>query len=85
MFKKAIVALKEKSRSSPYAIAKYIKEKHKSILPTNFKKMLGLQSKNSALKGKLTKVKASYKLSGAEKKDKASKPSKPVTKKADSE
>lgn len=63
MIKEAISALKEKGGSSPYAIAKYMEEKHKAVLPANFRKILGLQLKNSATKGKLTKVKASYKLS----------------------
>ncbi|PWA36442.1 Histone H1/H5 [Artemisia annua] len=70
MIKEALLALGEKGGSSPHAIAKYMEEKHKSVLPDNFRKMLALQLKNSASKGKLTKVKASYKLSDAAKKDK---------------
>ncbi|XP_062102542.1 histone H1 [Humulus lupulus] len=70
MIKEAVLALKEKSGSSPYAIAKYMEEKHKAVLPANFKKMLGLQLKNSTSKGKLIKIKASYKLSEAGKKEK---------------
>ncbi|KAF4371849.1 hypothetical protein F8388_009269 [Cannabis sativa] len=70
MIKEAVLALNEKSGSSPYAIAKYMEEKHKSVLPANFKKMLGLQLKNSISKGKLIKIKASYKLSEAGKKEK---------------
>lgn len=62
MIKEAISALKEKGGSSPYAIAKYMEDKHKAVLPANFRKILGLQLKNSATKGKLIKVKASYKL-----------------------
>ncbi|KAI3451471.1 hypothetical protein Pfo_008136 [Paulownia fortunei] len=70
MIKEALLALNEKSGSSPYAIAKYMEEKHKAVLPANFRKILGLQLKNSATKGKLIKIKASYKLSESGKKDK---------------
>ncbi|KAK1359857.1 Histone H [Heracleum sosnowskyi] len=63
MIKEAISALKERGGSSPYAIAKYMEDKHKAVLPANFRKILGLQLKNCATKGKLTKVKASYKIS----------------------
>ncbi|KAL6227052.1 hypothetical protein ACLB2K_001011 [Fragaria x ananassa] len=70
MIKEALLALNEKSGSSPYAIAKYMEENHKA-LPVNFKKTLALQLKNSEARGKLVKVKASYKLSDAGKKDKS--------------
>ncbi|KAM7520102.1 hypothetical protein LguiB_019064 [Lonicera macranthoides] len=70
MIEEAILALNDRSGSSPYAIAKYMEEKHKAVLPANFRKILGLQLKNSASKGKLIKVKASYKLSDSTKKDK---------------
>nr|GEX16826.1 histone H1 [Tanacetum cinerariifolium]GEX27906.1 histone H1 [Tanacetum cinerariifolium] len=70
MIKEAILALGEKGGSSPHAISKYMEEQHKSVLPENFRKKLALQLKNSAAKGKLTKVKASYKLSDSAKKDK---------------
>ncbi|WCJ32588.1 Histone H1 [Euphorbia peplus] len=63
MIKEALMALKEKNGSSPYAIAKHMEEKHKAVLPANFRKMLGLQLKNSTARGKLMKIKASYKLS----------------------
>lgn len=63
MIKEALVALNEKGGSSPYAIAKYMEEKHKSVLPANFRKILALQLKNQASRGKLVKIKASYKLS----------------------
>ncbi|XP_061345644.1 histone H1 [Gastrolobium bilobum] len=69
MIKEALLALNEKGGSSPHAIAKYMEEKHKSVLPANFKKILGLQLKNQAAKGKLVKIKASYKLSEAAKKE----------------
>lgn len=64
------MALNEKGGSSPYAIAKYMEEKHKAVLPANFKKILGLQLKNQATRGNLVKIKASYKLSETTKKDK---------------
>ncbi|EFH60366.1 hypothetical protein ARALYDRAFT_480711, partial [Arabidopsis lyrata subsp. lyrata] len=63
MIKEALMALKEKNGSSPYAIAKKIEEKHKSLLPESFRKILSLQLKNSVAKGKLVKIRASYKLS----------------------
>ncbi|KRX11649.1 Histone H1, partial [Trichinella nelsoni] len=66
------LALNEKGGSSPYAIAKYMEENHKA-LPANFKKTLALQLKNSEARGKLVKVKASYKLSEAGEKDKTHK------------
>lgn len=70
MIKEAITSLNEKNGSSPYAIAKYMEEKHKEVLPANFRKILALQLKNSTAKGKLRKIKASYELSEAGKKDK---------------
>lgn len=63
MIKEALMALQDKSGSSAYAIAKYMEEKHKSELPANFRKILSLQLKNSTAKGKLVKVRASFKLS----------------------
>ncbi|KFK40182.1 hypothetical protein AALP_AA3G341000 [Arabis alpina] len=63
MIKEALMTLKEKNGSSPYAIAKKIEEKYKSVLPENFRKTLSLQLKNSVAKGKLVKIRASYKLS----------------------
>ncbi|XP_030524002.1 histone H1 [Rhodamnia argentea] len=80
MIKEAILALDEKSGSSPYAIAKYMEDKHKAVLPSNFRKILALQLKNSASKGKLIKVKASYKLSETGKKESAKPSSKPPKK-----
>ncbi|GMP26052.1 hypothetical protein CsSME_00002649 [Camellia sinensis var. sinensis] len=47
MIKEALLALNEKSGSSPYAIAKYMEEEHKPVLLENFRKILGLQLKNS--------------------------------------
>lgn len=71
MIKEALLALDEKTGgSSPYAIAKYMEEKHKAVLPANFRKILALQLKNSTSRGKLIKIKGSYKLSEAGKKEK---------------
>ncbi|XP_042481727.1 histone H1 [Macadamia integrifolia] len=69
MIKEALLALQDKSGSSPYAIAKYMEEKHKAVLPANFRKILALQLKNCVAKGKLIKIKASFKLSESGKKD----------------
>jgi len=69
MIKDALVSLNEKTGSSAYAIAKYMEEKLKAVLPANFRKTLGLQLKNSVAKGKLIKIRASYKLSEAGKKE----------------
>ncbi|KAI7751082.1 hypothetical protein M8C21_013197 [Ambrosia artemisiifolia] len=77
MIKEALLALNEKNGSSPHAIGKYMEDKHKAVLPDNFRKMLSLQLKNSASKGKLTKVKASYKL--CEDGNKPKKTKKPTT------
>lgn len=63
MIKEALMNLKEKNGSSPYAIARQIEEKYKPLLPENFRKTLSLQLKNSVAKGKLVKIRASYKLS----------------------
>ncbi|KAJ6912050.1 hypothetical protein NC652_022358 [Populus alba x Populus x berolinensis] len=62
MVKEAIVALKGRSGSSQIEIAKFIEEKHKSNLPTNFKKLLLVHLKKLVAYGKLVKVKNSFKL-----------------------
>ncbi|RZC66210.1 hypothetical protein C5167_009898 [Papaver somniferum] len=69
MIKESLLALNEKAGSSPYAIAKYMEEKHKDVLPANYKKMLGVQLKNCVANQKLIKIKASFKLSDASKKE----------------
>lgn len=61
MIQDAISSLKDKTGSSQYAIAKFIAKKQEN-LPTNFKKILLIQLKRLVVKGKLVKVKASYKL-----------------------
>lgn len=85
MIKEALLALHEKGGSSPYAVAKYMEDKHMDELPSNFRKILGLQLKNSAAKGKLIKIKASYKLSDAGKKETTTKTSTKKLPKADPE
>ncbi|XP_010528807.1 PREDICTED: histone H1.1-like [Tarenaya hassleriana] len=64
MITDAILALKERSGSSQYAITKYIEENHKQ-LPGNFRKLLLIQLKRLVASGKLVKVKNSFKLSPA--------------------
>ncbi|KAH9313834.1 hypothetical protein KI387_022461, partial [Taxus chinensis] len=55
MITEAITVLKEHDGSSPIAILKFLLDKYKSNLPTNFKKQLGLQLKNLTKSGKLMK------------------------------
>ncbi|PNY05452.1 histone H1, partial [Trifolium pratense] len=74
MIKDAIVSLKERTGSSQYAIAKFIEEKHKQQLPSNFKKLLLQNLKKNVASGKLVKVKGSFKLPS-----KTTKPSSSVT------
>ncbi|KAK7277793.1 hypothetical protein RJT34_22810 [Clitoria ternatea] len=65
MIADAISTLKERTGSSQPAIAKFIEEKHKKVLPPNFRKTLSLQLKNCVKSEKLYKVKNSYKLSSS--------------------
>ncbi|KAK3043470.1 hypothetical protein RJ639_002049 [Escallonia herrerae] len=65
MIEEAIVALKERTGSSQYAIGKFIEEEQKDHLPSNFKKLLLVQLKKLVASGKLTKVKNSFKISPA--------------------
>ncbi|KAH0456307.1 hypothetical protein IEQ34_014214 [Dendrobium chrysotoxum] len=69
MIKEAILALHERTGSSPYAIAKFMEEKHKGELPENFRKLLAVQLRNCTVRGKLAKVKASFKLSSSAKQE----------------
>lgn len=61
MITEAIVALKERSGSSQYAIQKYIEEHHKNLLP-KFRKSLLKNLKKLVADEKLVKIKNSYKL-----------------------
>jgi histone H1/5 len=82
MIKDAIMALHERTGSSSYAIAKHMEDKYKGQLPANFKKILANQLKGFAAKGKLVKVKASFKLSETGRKEvKPVKEKKPVAEK----
>jgi histone H1/5 len=82
MINEAITALKERTGSSAHAIAKYMDDKYRASLPANYKKMLSIQLRGFAAKGKLVKVKASYKLSDAAKKDSPKAKAKPAAKAA---
>ncbi|KAF8662188.1 hypothetical protein HU200_056385 [Digitaria exilis] len=80
MIKEAILAQDGgKVGASPYAIAKHMGEKHRDVLPANYRKVLAVQLRNFAAKGRLVKVKASFKLAAAEeKKAAAAKAKKPA-------
>ncbi|CAM6087571.1 unnamed protein product [Calypogeia fissa] len=62
MIKKAILWQKERAGSSPYAIAKFLKDTYKTNLPHNFRKTLALELEKWTDRGKLKKVRNSYKL-----------------------
>ncbi|KAF7817821.1 histone H1-like [Senna tora] len=85
MITDAIVALKERTGSSQYAITKFIEEKHKDLPPT-FRKLLLYYLKKMVVAEKLVKVKNSFKLpptrSAPAKKPVDAKPAKPTTKTA---
>lgn len=76
MIKEAIVTLKERNGSSQPALKKFIGNKYK--LPDGWEKTLGVQLKRLTKDGKLTKVKASFKLGESLKKA----PAKPKAAKA---
>eukprot|EP00192_Tetraselmis_astigmatica_P024949 CAMPEP_0117678328 /NCGR_PEP_ID=MMETSP0804-20121206/17237_1 /TAXON_ID=1074897 /ORGANISM="Tetraselmis astigmatica, Strain CCMP880" /LENGTH=158 /DNA_ID=CAMNT_0005487705 /DNA_START=34 /DNA_END=510 /DNA_ORIENTATION=- len=64
----AISSLKDRTGSSLPAIVKFVDTKYSKDLPENWKKLLSVQLKRLVESGKLTKVKASYKLGEALKK-----------------
>lgn len=69
MIKEAILSQDGgKVGASPYAIAKHMGEKHRDVLPPNYRKVLAVQLRGFAAKGRLVKVKASFKLSASEEK-----------------
>jgi histone H1/5 len=72
MIKAAILSQDGKAGASPYAIAKHMGEKHRDVLPANYRKVLAVQLRNFAAKGRLVKVKASFRLAEAEEKKVAS-------------
>lgn len=67
LISEAITGLKERTGSSYPAIKKFIGSKHK--LPTGWEKVLAQQLKKQAAAGKLVRVKASFKLGDALKKE----------------
>jgi len=69
MIKEAILSQDGgKVGASPYAIAKHMGQKHRDVLPPNYRKVLAVQLRGFAAKGRLVKVKASFKLAAAEEK-----------------
>lgn len=76
----AISTLKERTGSSQQAIAKFIEEKHKKVLPPNFRKLLSLQLKKFVKSEKLFKVKNSYKISSTNETQKSKKRATPPPK-----
>lgn len=77
MIKEAIAALKDRTGSSQPAIAKFIEERYPGALPPNFRKLLSVQLKKFAKSEKLVKVKNSFKIAPAVKKQAASTGEKP--------
>uniref|UniRef100_A0A5B7CB14 Putative histone H1 n=1 Tax=Davidia involucrata TaxID=16924 RepID=A0A5B7CB14_DAVIN len=67
MISEAITSLKDRTGSSQPAIAKFIEDKYRALLPPNFKKMLSIQLRKFVKSEKLFKVKNSYKISEDEK------------------
>ena len=69
MIKDAIMAAGDgKAGASTYAIAKHVGERHGDALPGNYRKVLAVQLRNFAAKGRLVRVKASFRLAPAEEK-----------------
>ena len=63
MIKEAIMAAGDgKAEASTYAIAKHVGERHGDSLPGNYRKVLAVQLRNFAAKGRLVRVKASFRL-----------------------
>ncbi|XP_048544075.1 histone H1-like [Triticum urartu] len=57
-----------KAGASAYAIAKRVGERHGEALPGNYRKVLATQLRGFAAKGRLVRVKASFRLAPAEEK-----------------
>ncbi|KAF7045985.1 hypothetical protein CFC21_055045 [Triticum aestivum] len=82
MIKEAIMAAGDgQAGASAYAIAKRVGERHGEALPGNYRKVLAAQLRSFAAKGRLVRVKASFRLAPAEEK-KALPAKKRTTKKA---
>jgi histone H1/5 len=82
MIAEAIASLKEHSGSSVPAIKKAVAAKHAKDLPANWEKVLSMSLKRLTASGKLLKVKASYKLGEALKKEPKKKAAAPKKKAA---
>ncbi|KAK4282542.1 hypothetical protein QN277_013904 [Acacia crassicarpa] len=67
MISEAISALNDRTGSSQQAIAKFVEDKHKSLLPPNFRTLLSVQLKKFVKSERLFKVKNSFKISSSEK------------------
>jgi histone H1/5 len=81
MIKEAIMA-DGKAEASTYAIAKRVGERHGDALPGNYRKVLAVQLRNFAAKGRLVRVKASFRLAPSEEKKASKKRRGTATKKA---
>ncbi|KAI4977570.1 hypothetical protein ZWY2020_059707 [Hordeum vulgare] len=69
MIKEAIMAAGGgKAGASAHAIAKRVGERHGDALPGNYRKVLAAQLRSFAAKGRLVRVKASFRLAPAEEK-----------------
>lgn len=58
-----------KAGASAYAIAKRVGERHGEALPGNYRKVLAAQLRSFAAKGRLVRVKASFRLAPSEEKE----------------
>ncbi|XP_028771081.1 histone H1.2-like isoform X2 [Neltuma alba] len=67
MISDAISTLNDRTGSSQQAISKFIEDKHKSLLPPNFRTRLSVQLKKFVKSERLFKVKNSFKISSTEK------------------
>lgn len=63
----AISTLNDRTGSSQQAIAKFIEDKHKNLLPPNFRTLLSVQLRKFVKSERLFKVKSSFKISSTEK------------------
>lgn len=67
MIADAITTLNDRTGSSQQAIAKFIEDKHKKLLPPNFRTLLSVQLRKFVKSERLFKVKNSFKISSTEK------------------
>lgn len=66
MISEAILTLKDRTGSSQQAIAKFIGNKYKKVLPPNFSGVLSVQLKKFVKSERLLKIKNSFKISSAD-------------------